>query len=125
MTEKKTINDLSELLKQGHVAGQVQRTEIDELGTVYMRSMSGRKRAQVEKMFDDEKNLDIGKIRKETIAATLCNQEGLLIVMSDDKANQVLDLPCKIVEDLFDAAMKVSRLREDKEKPEKNSEKES
>lgn len=81
--------------------------EVEELGTVYIKSMTASEREGLEKKMQTE--LDNNGIRATVFIYSICEEDGTL-VFSEEDLEQVKCLPSNIVSTVFDKSNDLNKL---------------
>lgn len=92
--------------------------EVDDLGTVYIKSMTASEREGLEKKM--QKEIDNNGIRATVFIYSVCEEDGSLVFDESD-LEAVKDLPSAIVATVFDKSNDLNKLNpESKEEAAKN-----
>ena len=116
-TFEKVEVDVSEWGAINAETGERERT------TVFVREMSARERSKFEMAglisknrkvkFDDGHDVDAASTMRERLAvATCCDADGTLIFKPED-VEWLRDRPVKVLERIFEAALKINRMKKE------------
>lgn len=105
-TAKKTLNKADFFLLKTKVVP----LEVDDLGTIYIKSMTAGEREGLEKKMKDE----IGKngVRALVFVYSVCEEDGSLVFGEED-LESVKGLPSSVVIPVFDKSNELNKLSPD------------
>ena len=84
-----------------------------EAGSVYVRGLNGRERAEIERMVTGRKtDAELSHVREWALSRCICNDKGVP-VLDDKDAERLLELPTMLLDELFRNVWELSGMRLD------------